>query len=176
MNYLEKVLEFKSGALLVLSAPASWGITELFQILFQGVKQKDLVMPLVVVGVGLFCFSLLHLIDLRLGTKAAKKNGLEITNEKLWESFWKFFSVLILFFCMTMFSFLFIAMGLNKMNYGFLLLMLTIMIVICLYEFHSIGKNLKILYKKKPSHFSLLEKIADAIENGIIKKISNLFN
>lgn len=175
-TYLEKILGFHNGALFVIAAPASWGITGLFQVLFDGVDQKDLIMPLVVVGVGLCAFFMLYIVDFRLGYKASLKEGQDITNDKLWESFWKFFGVVILLFCMTIFCFLFIALELEKIYLLFLYLMIALMIMVCLYEFQSIGKNLVRIYDKKPSYFSLFEKLSNAVEKGIIKKIGNLFN
>lgn len=174
--YLEKVIDYHKGALFLLAAPPSWGITEIFKIIFEGSEKKDLIMPLVVVGVGLILFMLLYSIDFVLGVHASRKVNENITLKKIGRSFWKFFSVVIIMFCMTIFSFLFISLSLDTFYMGCLLIMLTIMIVILLYEFQSIGKHLKTIYDNKPKIFVLLEDSANAVEKGLIKKIQNLFN
>jgi hypothetical protein len=175
-TYLEKIMDYHNGALFVIAAPASWGVTRLFKIMFEGVDQKDLIMPLVVVGVGLFSFFILYFVDFILGIKASQKQNNKISNDKLWQSFWKFFGVVVLLFCMTIFSFLFIALDLGTIYTSFLYLMIAIMIMVCLYEFQSIGKNMEVLYNKKPKYFAFFEKMANAVESGIIKKIQKLFN
>jgi len=175
-TYLEKILEFDKGALFVIALAPSWGITQLFNLIFEGVEQKELIMPLVVVALGIFAFFILYLADFWLGIKAARKQSIEINNNRLWESFWKFFGVLILMFCMTIFCFLFIALNLTTFYSTFLYLTIAINIMVCLYEFQSIGKNLEILYNKKPKYFTFFENISRTVEDGIIKKIQKLFN
>ena len=55
-TYLEKILDFDKGALFIIALAPSWGITQLFNLIFEGVEQKELIMPLVVVALGIFCF------------------------------------------------------------------------------------------------------------------------
>jgi hypothetical protein len=175
-TYLIKTLDFHNGALFVISLAPSYGVTRLFNLIFEGVEQKELIMPLVVVAFGIFAFFIVYLADLRLGIKAARKEGIDITNIKLWESFWKFFGVIILMFCMTIFCFLFIALNLDTIYKMFLYLTVAFNIMLCLYEFASIGRNLEILYEKKPKYFILLDTISKTVEAGITNKLKKLFN
>jgi hypothetical protein len=174
-SYLEKIAEFHRGALFVISLAPSWGVTKLFNILFKDVEQKNLVMPLVVVAFGIVAFFILYLVDFISGIVASKKNKVEITSSKIFESFWKFFGVVILMLCMTIFCFLFIALNLGAFYKTFLYLTVAINIMICLYEFASIGKNIKQIYGEKPKYFIIFENIAIAIEEGLIKKLKKLF-
>jgi len=175
-THLFKTLDFHGGALFVISIVPSLGIIQLFNLIFEGVEQKELIMPLVIVAFGIFAFFIVYLADLRLGIKVARKEGIDITNNKLWESFWKFFGVIILMFCMTIFCFLFIALNLDTTYKMFLYLTVAFNIMLCLYEFHSIGRNLEILYEKKPKYFILLDNISKTVEAGIINKLKKLFN
>jgi hypothetical protein len=175
-NYLEKILDFHNGALVVIALAPSWGITQLFEIIFDGVKKKQLIMPLVVVAFGIFAFFSLYLVDFILGVTASRKQEIEITASKLWESFWKFFGVIILMFSMVIFCFLFIALNLTSFYRTFLYITVAINIMICLYEFASIGRHLKIIYGKKPTYFTFFENVSKTIENGIIKKLQKLFD
>ena len=175
-NYLEKILDFHNGALFVIALAPSFGITQLFNLIFEGVEQKELIMPLVVVAFGVFAFFVLYLADFILGISAARKQDIEITSSKLWESFWKCFAVVILMFCMLIFCFLFIALKLDSLYKTFLYLMVVFSIIFCLYEFASIGKNLETIYGKKPKLFTFFETISRTVENGIINKIQKLFS
>jgi len=56
MRYLEKIAEFNNGSLFVIALAPSFGITKLFNIIFEGVDNKELIMPLVVVAFGIFAF------------------------------------------------------------------------------------------------------------------------
>jgi hypothetical protein len=175
-TYLEKILDFHNGSLFVIALAPSWGISQLFNLIFEGVEQKDLIMPLVVVALGIFAFFILYLVDFILGISASRKKEIEITASKLWESFWKFFGVIILMFSMVIFCFLFIALNLEGFYNTFLYLTIAINIMICLYEFASIGKHLETLYGKKPKYFTFFESISKTVEDGIIKKLQKLFS
>jgi hypothetical protein len=174
-NYLEKILDFHNGALLVMALAPSWGITKLFNIIFKGVENKELIMPLVVVAFGIFAFFILYAVDFILGISASRKNNIPITGDKLCKSFWKFFCVIILMLCLTIFCFLFIALNLNDLYKLFLYLTVAINIMICLYEFGSIGRNLETIYKEKPKYFTLFDNISKTIEKGITNKLQKLF-
>ena len=175
-TYLEKILEFYNGALFVIAIAPSWGLTQLYNLIFEGVEQKDLIMPLVVAALGIFAFFILYIVDFILGINASRKKEIEITGSRLWESFWKFFGVIILMFCMVIFCFLFISLKLTGFYRTFLYLTIAINIMICLYEFASIGKHLETLYGKKPKYFTFFENISRTVEDGIIKKIQKLFS
>jgi hypothetical protein len=175
-SYLIKTLDFHSGALLLISLAPSWGITKLFNLIFEGVEQKELIMPLVVVALGIFAFFIVYMVDFTLGISASRKKEIEITSSKFWESFWKFFSVTMLMFCMVIFCFLFIALDLITFYKTFLYLTVVFNIILCLYEFQSIGKNLEIIYGKKPRFFTFFENVSRIVENGIINKIQKLFS
>ena len=175
-TYLEKILEFHNGALFVIAIAPSYGISQIFNLIFEGVEKKDLIMPLVVVALGIFAFFVLYLVDFILGINASRKKEIEITGSRLWESFWKFFGVIILMFSMVIFCFLFIALNLEGFYRTFLYLTIAINIMICLYEFASIGRHLETLYGKKPNYFAFFESISKTVEDGIIKKLQKLFS
>ena len=176
MRYLEKIAEFNNGSLFVIALAPSFGITKLFNIIFEGVDNKELIMPLVVVAFGTFAFFILYSVDFFLGISASRKQEIEITSSRIWESFWKCFAVVILMFCMLIFCFLFIALNLDSFYKIFLYLMVVFSIIFCLYEFSSIGNNLETIYGKKPKLFTFFEIISRTVENGIINKIQKLFN
>jgi len=176
MRYLEKIAEFNNGSLFVIALAPSFGITKLFNIIFEGVDNKELIMPLVVVAFGTFAFFILYSVDFFLGISASRKQEIEITSSRIWESFWKCFAVVILMFCMLIFCFLFIALNLDLFYKIFLYLMVVFSIIFCLYEFSSIGNNLETIYGKKPKLFTFFEIISRTVENGIINKIQKLFN
>lgn len=169
------MIDYKGGVLVLWSVPSSLGLTSLMKKLFAHTEYSEMAMPLIIVFTTLFLFSGLYIFDFILGIHASKKLNIPITNERRWESFFKFTSVVMLMFTMTIFDFLFLVMDLGFVYDTFLYLMVGVMVMICLYEFHSIGRNLEIIYGKKPKLFCLFDRMSIAIENGIIKKIGKLF-
>ena len=79
-TYLEKILDFHNGSLFLIAIAPSYGISQLFNLIFEGVEQKDLIMPLVVVALGIFAFFVLYLVDFILGINASRKKEIKKVN------------------------------------------------------------------------------------------------
>jgi hypothetical protein len=158
-------IDYKHGALTVMSIPIALTIEFIFNGSFLGISVTFmLLMTLLIIG------------DFFTGIIAAKHLGEEIRSDKLSYTFYKAFSYVIFFW---------ILQDIDKMivrNEGWIytqgeftnaVIRNFIFVILILREFISIGENLQKRFGTKPYIFVLANKITDIIENKFIKKIAD---
>lgn len=162
---LLNAIQYKKGALIVLALPFSVVIDILYNGSFLGIG----------VGFILFFFVLI-MVDLFTGIIAAKHEGETIMSAKI------LFTVYKIFFYMAFFLMVYlIKKELTRQDYwiyeqfihGMNVVSLTVLVLLVLREYVSIGENFERRFGKKHEIFKLVDKIADIIENKLIKKIED---
>jgi hypothetical protein len=156
---------YKKGALIILSFPISLLLDFLINGEFLGVGMMFIMF-----------FFLLIIVDFFTGIIAARYNGEEIESSKIAYTFYKIFFY-VSFFTMTHL----IKKELIRQTYwiydqfihGLNVITLTVLILLVLREYISIGENIHKRFKKKPEIFKLVDKVADTIEKRLIKKIAD---
>lgn len=180
--FLKKVFSYDSGALVLIGASTGSALSEIFKIIFHGVEQRDLIMPIFIAAFTFVIYVLLFLGDFFSGLRASRhearmenrKDYIEST--KLWRSFWKFFGVMNILFILTGFCLMTSIMDIEWIYSIFMLSIPSIMLMVILFEFHSIGENYKRRYGYKPNYYQFFDDMTAAIETGIIKKIGAFFS
>ncbi len=179
-SFLEKITNYKGGALIIISAPITEGYLEIIYGMFSHIELKAFAMPFVVGAISLMTYSFFYAIDFITGIKAARFEAKDKTDylrsDKFWSSMWKIGMISTMVFGMTFFSFVF---ALIKMDYLYNIVMFA-MVIICimasLFDIHSIGENHRRRFQTKPTIFVWLEKITTLIDEQIIAGIKNGFN
>lgn len=179
--FFKKAISYDSGSLLLISAATGSTFSEILKVLFSGIEQRDIFLPLFYSSGTFAIYILLFLGDFFTGLRAsrheARINQEEgfLQSSKLWRSFWKFYGVASILFVLTGFTLMTATLS-NQIFYNiFLISIPSIMLMVILFEFHSIGENIKRRFGHKPSYFEFLDNLSKAVENGIIKKVSNWF-
>ena len=180
--FFKKAISYDNGSLVLISATAGGAFSEIFKIIFFGIEQRDIVLPLFFSSGTFAIYVLIFLGDFFTGLRAsryeAKLNDEKdfVQSSKLWRSFWKFYGVASILFVLTGFTLMTATLS-NQIFYNiFLISIPSIMLMVILFEFHSIGENIKRRFGYKPSYFEFFDKLSKAVETGIINKISNFLN
>lgn len=113
----------------------------------------------------------LVLVDLVTGLKAAKYNGEELTSRKGYRTVDKLISY-FMFICFTAL----LQKLLANEGYEWSIWLISnfkilVFVLIFLWEFHSVGENLKKRYGTKPRMFTVLDMVTKLIERKVIEKI-----
>lgn len=177
--FVGKMLAFKSGALVMLSAGVSTGVTFYFKELVKGTEVKHLVLPIAVHIVGSFFFFLFVLGDLGTGLWASKIENARRKNprknfikpDKLYKTFWKMLGVILL---NTMFASLCLFTELIDGDYSYLFtlwMLVTSWLMASGFEFHSIGDNILKATGNKPPIFGFFEKLLNAVQRKAISRV-----
>lgn len=181
LAFFKKVISYDNGALLLLSTASGGLFTETFKIIFHGVEQRDLILPMFFSSSTFFLYSLVFIGDFFTGLRASRHEAKEegrvdfIKSQMLWRSFWKFFGVIVILFVLTIFCMMLLVFN-NGLFYNvFLIAIPSVMLMVILFEFHSIGENIKRRFGYKPSYFEFFDRLSKAVEQGIISKITNWF-
>lgn len=180
--FFKKAISYDSGSLLLISAATGSAFSEILKILFHGIEQRDIVLPLFYSSGTFAIYILLFLGDFFTGLRASRHEARinqevegYVQSSKLWRSFWKFYGVASILFVLTGFTLMTATLS-NQIFYNiFLISIPSIMLMVILFEFHSIGENIKRRFGYKPSYFEFFDNLSKAVETGIIKKVSNWF-
>ena len=176
------MITYKKGGLLILSSGVSVGITYYLEKLLEGTEPKNIILPILVAMGGFVFFFLFVLLDFITGIYASKRaNQLSekpkkniIKSYKLYRTLWKVLGVVLLnsLICaLTIFS------EMIQSNYFYVFALwsqVTIWVMACGFEFHSIGENIEKFSGNKPEIFLFLDKIIDRLQVSIFKKIDSL--
>ncbi|WP_127846213.1 phage holin family protein [Psychroflexus aestuariivivens] len=179
--FIKKVFTYSKGALFFISTPIAFGFTELSKIIFKGVNERDILLPLFLSGCTFMLYGFVFIGDFLTGLRAsrieARRKGRKdfVKSSKLWRSFWKFFGVAAILLIITVFSLMMTVFESDFFYMTFLVAIPAVMLMVILYEYHSIGENHKRIYGYKPKYYSFFDKLANAIEDGIINKVSSWF-
>lgn len=202
-NFIVKILTFKKGALLLLSASLSCIVTyilsittattdshintSIVQTILKGVDLRDVILTATVEIMFFTFFMLFTTVDLITGIQNALYfNSIEkeplplkevIESNKLWRTFWKSFGVSVLTLMLTGLA-IFMLLVKSYTPYWFMLWSLVCFwLMACGFEFYSIGENLaKRNNGNKPPIFGFVDKILEALQRKAINKIDNSFN
>jgi hypothetical protein len=161
----QSAVDYRHGALTVLSAPIAILIEFIFNGSFLGISVTFmLLMTVLIIG------------DFFTGIIAAKHLKQEIRSDKISYTFYKAFSYVIFFWILE---------DIDKMitrNEGWIytqgeftnsVIRNFIFVILILREFISIGENLEKRFGTKPYIFILANKVTDIVENKFIKKIED---
>lgn len=178
LGSIKKTFTFHNGALIVPAITAGPLIPELMETILGNTSHKDLAMPVLCAGVGLVCYFFIYGFDFITGLRAARfeakgKPGY-IKSDKLWSSFWKLFGVLLVLMFLIVFCLLFAVLQMDWFYSIFLYSIVVVMIMVSLFDLHSIGENHKRRYGKKPPLFDFLDRVTKAIDEKIMTKIKNI--
>lgn len=182
-SFVNKAFTYQSGALLVIAAPGAFGLREFMAMILEGTKLRDLVMPLTLFALLMLAYVVVSGFDFYTGISASKKEHIistgsprgYIKSDKLWSSIWKFLGVLLIASILTLFTIIFAIMGMKTMYDIFLMGIVFFYLSVILFDLHSIGENQFRRYGHKPKIYTLLDRASAVIQDGFIKKISNLF-
>ena len=180
LAFAKKLFSLENASYLLLAAPGSISLGGLLHLLIEDTPIKSLLLPLVVAAVGLSLYFVVFWLDFISGVKASRHETRDKENyfssAKGWSSMWKIATVTVLVTWSSFFSMLAAIGNLPYLPGFFMLSSGTIAIMATLLDIYSIGENQQRLTGKKAKIFEWLENIRKAINEGIIKKIGNLFN
>lgn len=182
IGFVKKAVTYESGAFTVISI-GTVSLTKIVEALFLDITLKDAILPLLADGILMILFAGIALYDFYTGTRASKKKHITETGSKkgyiksdlLWSSIWKFLAVVIISTFMLVFCYLFLFAGINWLYQAFLLGLIAFFFVVLSFEIHSIGENQQERYGKKPAFYDFIDKVSEAVREGLIEKVRNLF-
>ncbi|CAA0192050.1 phage holin family protein [Tenacibaculum maritimum] len=179
LTALSKAVFYKKGALILLSAPASYLFTNIFKSLMKEVDIYNLALPVVSISSFFLLYVLFWITDFWWGLKASKKENVNVVDDdwiesdKLYNSAGKLGGMLLIEFVLLFISIFLVLVHFNNTSIIFLVFSICINVLIILYEYHSIGENIKRVTDNKPKHFILFEKVTTLLEEGIFNKIKS---
>ena len=172
MNHISKIIEivilnavtYKKGVLLVMAIPFSVLIDFVYNGSFLGIGVMYIIL-----------FFILIIADFVTGLIAATYRKEEISSTKISYTFWKIFFYVVFFWIMYL-----IKRDLERQDYwvyeqlkhGINVFSLTTFTILVLREYVSVGENVQKRFGKKPELFRLVDRIANTIEDRLIKKIA----
>lgn len=172
-----KALALKKGSLILLSIPVSIGFVGALKKIVEDVDQKDLVLPIIAIAGCIVLYFTFFAVDFAWGMVASKEeskgNKDWIESNKLYSSIGKIGGVLLIDFVMLSIILFLIVIGFVSVSIGMLVIAVLLNVVAMMYEFHSIGENIKRKTGEKPKYFMLFDRITILLENKIISKIDN---
>ena len=182
-SFLLKIIAFKKGALFLTSALTSAGALFYLNEVMKGTEIRHIVIPIFSLMIGFCFFFSFVLVDLGTGLWNAKyQNEISkkpqisyIKSHKLYRTLWKILGVFLL---ETMITFVCIFAEIMDANYIYaftLWAMVTIWIMACGFEFHSIGENIQDRTGTKPEIFEFLDKALNLFQKKALAKVGNVF-
>lgn len=179
IKFILKAGAFKSGALIGISLPLTFGYMKIWNTLFKGVPEYDLVLA---VSAIVFCFVLyivFWLVDFVSGLIASKHlaKGKEdwVESSKLYSSFGKFGAIALVDSSLLALTLFLLVAKLDTTSKFVLFVSVFINFLAMLFEFHSIGENVFKKTGKKPELFTFFERLAVLLEKILFSRISKFF-
>ena len=181
-SFIGKQFLLKKGSLVLVSSALSAGTLFYINEMLKGTEVRHLVIPIFTHIVGFCFFFLFVLLDLATGLWNAKyQNEISakprknyIKSHKLYRTLWKSLGVLLLT-SLIMFLCLFTEIIDSDYMYAFTLwALVTVWLMACGFEFHSIGENIEKRTGSKPEIFVFMDKILDAIQRRALRKIDTV--
>lgn len=176
LSIFVKAALYKKGSLLVLSAPLSVGTYEVFSKIIEGTEHKNLMLPLICSAICIIVYFLFFITDFVLGLVASNyESGINpdwVKSERLYTSLGKLGGVLLVNIIFLVIDIFLVIMGFTATAKVITALLVAVNILASLYEFHSIGENIKRRTKSKPKLFGFFEKITSTLEVKIMSRIA----
>lgn len=182
LGFTKKVLTYDNGALVVIASLPSYKLVDSLIEAFKDVPMIDLFLPFIIGTISIFIYFVVFAFDFITGIRASHQEQKRLGNafvpisSKLWSSMWKFLAVNILIMIQMLFALGFALMQVSWLNTTCLFGMITIAVAASLFDLISIGENHVRRFGTKPKIFVLLENVSSAFNNGLIKKITSLFD
>ena len=179
-----KLFAYKNGALFLVNGSFSAAIIYYLSELMKGTETKNLVLPITVWILGVFLYYTFSMIDLFTGLWNAKYQNSKlpvprknfVKSYKLYRTMWKGLGVTMFTF-MAMLVCIFTEIIDGHIAYlAALWFLLTIILMACAFEFHSIGENIEKRTGEKPPFFVLVERLTSVAQKGIILKAKKSFD
>lgn len=185
-SFFWKIITFKKGSALIFSSIFSsiFLITAnpIFDTLLTNTEFKNIVVPIVVQVSGFTVFFLFVILDFVTGISVAihnarkqgKKNYFE--NERLYRTIWKMLGVLLL---TTLVLLLVLFTEIIKSSYAYnftLWALVTVWLMACGFEFHSVGENIEKRTGTKPEIFGFFDAILTVVQKKAIGKVEQVFD
>lgn len=179
-----KMIFYKNGALLLVNGSFSAALMFYFSELIAGTETKRLVLPIAVYVFGFFIYFAFSIIDLITGLWNAKyQNSIlaepkrnYIKSYKLWRTMWKGLGITVFAFMVMLVCLFTEIMDGEITYYTAVWSLVTTWLMASCFEFHSIGENIESRTGSKPPFFSLIEKVLNVAQKGILLKAKNSFN
>jgi len=186
-HYLRKIINCQRGGLLTLAAILSTfiltGCTSIVgmssETFIGGVPTKDVMMPVVIEIFGVIFYLLFLVVDFGTGVWAAKKASSRrkskdsvIRADKLYRTFWKLLGVLLLTGLIGTLG-VFASVIYHQWAYKTLMwVQIVILVAACLYEFQSIGENIKKATGTKPAIFDFIGVLFTIFRRRVVDKVA----
>ena len=181
-SFIGKLFLFKKGSLVLLSSALSAGALFYINEMLKDTEVRRLVIPIFTHIVGFCFFFSFVLVDLATGLWNAKyQNEISVKPQKnyiksykLYRTLWKVLGVLLL---NTMITFLCLFTEIIDGEYSYyftLWALVTVWLMASGFEFHSIGENIEKRTGSKPEIFGFMDKILDAIQRRVLRKIDTV--
>lgn len=177
LYFFTKLYSYVSFGLLSVSIVVATGINDFFELIFKDVPEKEIIMPLTIAGITFLGFMITFTIDFLTGIVASKTESAQksfIKSSRLWSSVWKLLGVCAILLFLLLFHYIFIIINIGFVSAVFEVVIPGFMIIVILYEIHSIGENIERRYGKKPKYFNFFEKLANVFEKAVLNKIQKL--
>lgn len=175
LSIFVKASLYKKGSLLALSTPLSLGTYEIFSKLVEEASYKDIVLPLVCSAVCIIVYFIFFIMDLIMGLIASKheseNNPDWVRSEKLYTSLGKIGGVLLINIIFLGINLFLVALDFTATAKIITILMVAINVLASLYEFHSIGENIKRKSSYKPKIFGFFDRVTNVLESKIMSRI-----
>ena len=179
-----KLFLYKNGALFLVNGSISAGFIYYLSELLKGTEMKNLVLPITVWVVGVIMYFFFTTVDLLTGLWNAKyQNSILPVPNKRWVKSYKLYRTMWKGLGVTMFSFLAMLVVIfteiinGDYSYYFSLwFLVTVILMACAFEFHSIGENIEKRTGEKPAFFNLIERLTNVAQKGIILKAKKSFD
>ena len=178
-GFIKRISGQHNGALIVISAPPSFGLTEMLDALILDIPIKTLILPALVAFSVILGYFIMFTIDFAYGLYAAKKaagKGNEyFESDKAYSSIFKMFAVVSLIFFLSLFSIIAAVANWETLSKIFIILSAGIGIMAMLFDFSSIGENYKKINGNQARIFIWLRNITEIIDEGLTSKIKAFF-
>jgi len=180
---VRKSFAYNEGSLLAIAAPLGYGFDKFLNLVFEGIANKTLVMPVLLFAICLFTYGIVSMYDFFTGISASKKEHIistgsprgYIKSDKLWSSIWKFQAVIMVASLLVVFNYVFLLINFPTIAGFFQIGIPIFFMVVILFDIHSIGENHFRRYGSKPKFYTFMDEINEAVRTGIIEKIKKLF-
>ncbi len=179
MKFILKAGAFKSGALMGVSIPLTFGYLKIWNTLFKGVPEYDLVLAVAAVCLCFGFYLLFWITDFAWGLIASKHENKGkpgwVKSNKLYSSLGKFGAVALVDTSLLALTLFLLVAKLESASKFVLFITVFITFLAMLFEFHSIGENIERKTGKKPPLYTFFERLAVLLEKILFSRISKFF-
>lgn len=183
INYISKMIKFKFVSMAFISAFLSIVPSYMVNMdsLFENASVQHLAVPIVVEAVMVIVFLVFTSIDAITGIRASEEENKRlkfprknvIQSRKLYRTIWKSFAVIFVTFMVCFFTL--VCEILNSWAYmAFMWFLIWFWLLVVLFEWKSIGENLKRIDGHKPMIFMFMERLLNGVEENGLKRINKV--